>query len=419
MPRRIVRKLLGLLLVAAIVTTCKPENGTTPVTEPPPTKVEPTKEPQVQAHLVAWPYDGAEGEIEFDVLDQCGVTYNIVEEDYWKRLQIMFSAGEQFDILYMNSTYLPSYAEGGLLDPVDDSAGIELDEFIEPLVQAFAFEDTAYGIPRDFDTLALFYNQDLFAELELEVPNDEWGWDELQEVAWFITDRTGVFGFSVPASDWVFSAFVLQAGSPIMSPDFSDTWIDSEEAVWAGEFYTGARWEGWGTIPEDVGASSQAEAFGRGDVAMMLDGSWRHSYLSEQYPDLNYGVVEPPAGPGGEGNLVFATAYAVSAKSYAPQAAWKAIACLTSEEAQTELLEAGVALPSRQYFAGHKLLGDNPVANVAFGHVEYATAYAWGPHHAEVAAAISAALLRVYHEEYSVEESLFQAAEEIRAIIWE
>jgi len=130
-------------------------------------------------------------------------------------------------------------------------------------------------------------------------------------------------------------------------------------------------------------------------------------------------VVHAPAGPAGEGTAAYASGYAVSAKSAAPQAAWQAVACLTSEEAQKAMLESGAALPSRRSFEGYPYLVDNPAANTFYSGARYASPYAWGPHHAEVAAVVGEALRRIYYDGWGVDESFYKAAEEIRAIIAE
>jgi len=418
MRSKIILRFLALLVVTVIIAACGPPPP------PPPTEVGGTvvtKEPSVEVRLVGWISSPTEEDLQRSLLDQCGVTYELGTDygEYWDRLQVMFAAGEEFDILYIDTIHFLSFAEQGFLAPLDDAPAIRQDEFIDTLISAFTFEGTTYSIPKDFDTLALFYNKELFAEAGLEEPTDDWTWDDLREVAWSITESTGVPGFSVPAMPWLFPIFVFQNGGQIMTEDFSDTLIDSWEAIEAGVFYTDARWEGWAIIPEDVGVGWQGEAFGQGDVAMILEGYWMIPYLSDQFPDLNYGAVHPPAGPTSEGNLVFATAYAISANSSAPQAALDAIACLTSEESQIEVMKSGVALPSRKSLEGHPYLQDNPVANAIFTSAWFATPYSWGPWHEEVNFRIQLALERVYQGEMTVEESFSQAAEEIRGVTGE
>ena len=53
------------------------------------------------------------------------------------------------------------------------------------------FDGTAYGIPRDFDTIALYYNKDLFDKAGVEYPTADWTWDDLRAAAEKLTVKEG------------------------------------------------------------------------------------------------------------------------------------------------------------------------------------------------------------------------------------
>ncbi len=379
---------------------------------------------RIEVRLSGWTASPEEENLLRALLYECSiqqpdilVKYEPIPADYWAKIKTMVGSGTEPDIYYMDIFQFPFFAQQGVLQPLDEymaAAGVSRDEFLDTLINAFTFEGKTYGIPKDFNTLALFYNKDLFAEAGVEEPTNDWTWEDLKAAAQKITEATGVAGFSVPPDPGRFPIFVFQNGGQIMNEDFTDTLIDSPEAIEAGEFYTGARAEGWAIIPQDVGVGWQGEAFGKGDVAMVLEGGWMVPYLTNQFPDRNYGAVHPPAGPVGEGNLVFTVAYSVSVNSKNPEAAFKAIACITSEENQTKVLESGFALPSRKALQGHEYLQNNPVSNTIFTGAEFATPFMWGLQGEAVNSAIAQALERVYLEGMSVEESFKLAAEEIR-----
>lgn len=418
--------LMSVLLVglALFSSSCTPTAAPPPetevvVTKTPVTTIVPTKEPEAPVQFIGQTSSDAHDELLVYLLDQCGVIYTLVEPaDYWTALELRLDAGVlSFDIIQMDTTHLPAYAERGYLSPVDDPARPALEGFFEPLVRAFTYEGEPYGVPRDSDALVLLFNPYRFDEVGLDYPHDDWTWGELQEYAKILTEATGMAGFSVPADPYYFRPFVLQAGGDIMSPDFSETWIDHQEAIEAGHLYTGAREEGWAITPGDSGASWYGEALAWGDVAMVLGGYWMQDYLSEQFPDLAYGAVHAPAGPYGKGTVAFPTGYAVPASSHAPGAAWEAIDCLTSVDAQALMLDSGVALPSRRGFQDHPYITDNPIPRAVYTSLEFASAHEWGPHHDELDGEIRAALTRVYYEGWSVEDSFAVAAKWIRGII--
>ncbi len=393
------------------------------------TKVVEVPAERIEVRLSGWTASPEEENLLRSLLYECSVQrpdilvkYEPIPSDYWAKIKTMIGSGTEPDFYYMDIFQFPFFAEEGVLQPLDEymaEAGVSRDEFLDTLINAFTWNGKTYGIPKDFNTLALFYNKDLFDQAGLEYPTNDWTWEDLKAAAQTIKEKTGVAGFSVPADPGRFPIFVFQNGGKIMTDDFSDTLLDSPEVIEAAEFYTGARAEGWAIIPQDVGVGWQGEAFGKGDVAMVLEGGWMVPYLSAQFPDRNYGAVHPPAGPKGEGNLVFTVAYSISVNSKNPQAAFDAIACITSEENQLKVLESGFALPSRKALQDADYLKENEVARTIFTGAEFATPFMWGLQGEAVNNAMAQALERVYLEGMSVEESFKQAAEEVRAALQE
>jgi len=148
---------------------------------------------------------------------------------------------------------------------------------------------------------------------------------------------------------------------------------------------------------------------------MVYEGGWLIPYLKQQFPNINYGVVTPPAGPKGEGNLIFTVAYVISKNSKNPEAAWRVINYLTSEAAQKEVMESGFALPTRLSLQESDYLKTNPASAAIFrGALQGARPFMWGLVGSDVNDQMTKALERVYLENMSVEESFKQAAEAIR-----
>jgi multiple sugar transport system substrate-binding protein len=421
-----------------------PETGATPEgaeteaaetevaeTEPAETEAAATEAPAAgegtSVRLSGWTASPEEEDLLQGVIQECNqqnagyqIKYEPIPADYWPKLKTMVGSGTEPDIYYMDIFQFPFFVEQDVLLPLDDymeSADISRDDFLDTLMEAFTFEGSVYGIPKDFNTLALFYNQDLLEQAAVEEPTDDWTWEDLEAASQAVTEATGKAGFSVPADPGRFPIFVFQNGGQIMTGDFTDTAIDRPEAIEAGQFYTGARTDGWAIIPTDIGVGWQGEAFGKGEAAMVLEGGWLVPYLTEQFPDLRYSAVQPPAGPAGEGNLVLTVAYVINSRSPNPQAAFDAITCLTSEEHQLQVLQSGFALPSRAALQDNEYLDENPVARTIFTGAEFATPFMWGGQGEAVNAAMQQALERVYLQDVSVEDSFSQAAEEIRSAV--
>ncbi len=347
------------------------------------------------------------------------VKYEPITGDYWASINTMVASGEEPDIYYMDIFQFPAFAANEVLLPLDDlmaGTGTNRDEFIPSLIDAFSVDGVTYGVPKDFNTLGLFYNKGLFAAASLDEPTNDWTWDDLKAAATALSDpANNVYGFGVPADAGRFPVFVFQNGGGIMTDDFSDTLLDSPEAVGAAEFYTGFRADQSGATPADVGEGWQGTVFGKAQFAMVYEGGWLIPYLRDQFPDVEYGVVNPPAGPAGEGNLIFTVAYVIAANSEHPEEAMQVIDFLTNEASQTTVLESGFALPSRSALESHQYLVDNPASAAIFaGALEGAHPFMWGMVGSDVNDQMGKALERVYLEDQPVSEALAQAAQAIR-----
>jgi multiple sugar transport system substrate-binding protein len=347
------------------------------------------------------------------------VKYEPITGDYKQALLTAIASGTEPDVFYMDIFWWQELASNGVLMPLDDlmaSSGTTKADFIPSLIDAFTFDGAVYGIPKDFNTLGLFYNTAMFDAAGLDYPTADWTWDDLQSAAEALSDpANNVYGLGVPADAGRFPVFAFQNGGEIMSADFTETMLDSSATVEAAQFYTDFRKNKIGAIPADLGEGWQGTLFGKQQLGMVYEGGWLIPYLREQFPTTQYGVALPPEGPGGEGNLIFTVAWGVSNNSQNPQAAWRVIDFLTNESSQKTVLESGFALPSRASLRESEFFTNNPNSAVIFeGALHGARPFFWGPVGSDVNDQMGKALERVFLEDAPVSESMDQAAETVR-----
>lgn len=355
------------------------------------------------------------------------VKYEPITGDYWASLKTMIASGTEPDVYYMDIFQYPAFAHDDVLLPLDDlmaSTGTKKEDFIPSLIDAFSTDGKVYGIPKDFNTLGLFYNKDMFAAAGIPEPTDDWTWDDLKAAAEKLTNLSDptklVYGFGVPADAGRFPVFVFQNGGSVMTPDYTDTLLDAPEAVGATEFYTNFRKDKIGAIPADLGEGWQGTVFGKGQFGMVYEGGWLIPYLKTQFPNLKYGVVTPPSGPGGEGNMIFTVSWSIARSSKNPEAAWRVIEFLTNEASQTTVLNSGFALPSRMSLQNADYLKNNPASLAIFnGAMVGAHPFMWGVVGSDVNDQMGKAIERIYLEDQAPADSMKKAAEEIRKKIAE
>ena len=272
------------------------------------------------------------------------VKWEPIAQDYSTVLKTNLAAGTEADVFYIDVSDIDSLMKTGKLLALDDymaKTGTSKNDFVPTLINAFSYNGKVYGIPKDFNTLGLVYNKDLFKAAGIAEPTNDWSWTDLSAAAKKLTTG-GVVGLSLPADAARFMPFLWQAGGDLAN-------INNAAGVAATDFYTGFEAkDGVSKLPSELGMGWPGEAFEKGKAAMVFEGGWLPADLNNNFKSVNYGVVQMPKGTAGKSNLIFTVSYSVSAKTKNPNAAWALTNYLTGADNQAKVLKAGFALPTRQ-----------------------------------------------------------------------
>jgi multiple sugar transport system substrate-binding protein len=269
------------------------------------------------------------------------VTLNQVP-DYDTTLQKSLAGGEPPDVFYVDSFRFLDLVRADALMPIGEQL-TDVDDFYPALRNAFTTNGQFYCPPKDFSTLALQINTEMFEAAGLSAPTT---WEEMRAAAEKLT-KDGVFGVVVPADFARWIAFLYGAGGSVTDDEFTKMTINSPEAEAALKFYTDLYLDGFAKTPADLGVGWSGEAFGKGLVAMAFEGNWIEPYLKDQFPDLKHKAVELPAGPAGKATMAFTVCYAVPMKAKNPEAAIKFVDYLTGAEGMKAWTDLGLAMPTR------------------------------------------------------------------------
>ena len=72
----------------------------------------------------------------------------------------------------------------------------------------------------------MYLNTDLFAEAGVELPANEWTWDEFREIAGLLT-KDNQWGTSINNAAWSWGGFVLPNGGQILNEERTESLLDS------------------------------------------------------------------------------------------------------------------------------------------------------------------------------------------------
>lgn len=271
--------------------------------------------------------------------------------DYWTMLEAAATGGSLPDTFWMHSNEIYRYGSNKMLldlnDYIKDSKEVDLKNFPEGLNKIYNINDHQYALPKDYDTIGLWYNKKMFDEAGIPYPDDSWNWDKLKEVAKKLTKSDGSqYGVLAPLHNQEgYYNFIYQNGGNIINNEKKSEY-DNPKTIEAMKYYFDLSKEG--LSPKIYNDKERAEALQNGQVAMGFFGSWNLSAFSEnEYMKNNFDVAVLPSSNDGKRSTIFnGLGNAASAKTKHPQEAWKWLEYLGSKEGQEKQGELGIAIPA-------------------------------------------------------------------------
>lgn len=267
-----------------------------------------------------------------------------VANDLPQQLSQGFAAGSPPDLFYLSTDAIAGYAGNGSLKAYGDQLANK-DDFYPSLVENFTVDDQFYCAPKDFSTLALVINTDMWAAAGLTDADIPTSWDQLSAVATKLT-ADGHVGLAFGAEYPRVGAFMAQAGGGLVVD--GQAVANSQENIDALDYVKTHLNDGSFAFAADVGAGWGGEAIGTQKAAMVIEGNWITGAMTNDYPDVKYAVAQLPEGPGGTGTLQFTNCWGMAADSPNQQAALDLVEYLTATDQQLAFSKAFGPMPSIQ-----------------------------------------------------------------------
>jgi multiple sugar transport system substrate-binding protein len=266
-----------------------------------------------------------------------------VASDLAQQLSQGFASGKPADLFYLSTDQLAGYASNGSLEPY--AGDLEnADAFFPALREAFTYEDQFWCAPKDFSTLALVINTAMWEEAGLGEDDIPTTWEELRTVSEKLTDKDTV-GLAFGPEYQRVGVFFEQNGGGLVSED-GEAIVNSEQNVEALTFVKEMMADGIAAYSSDIGAGWGGEAFGKGLSAMTIEGNWITGAMSNDFPDVDYQVVQLPAGPERQATLQYTNCWGIASGSDNIEGSVSLVEHLTSPEQQMEFAEAFGVMPS-------------------------------------------------------------------------
>ncbi len=282
------------------------------------------------------------------------VKHEVINDQYMDVIKTRLIGDAAPDVFYLDALEAPLLMKYGVLEPlnsyIDDSD--KLADFEPALLKAFQIGEQIYGLPKDFSTLALFYNTKVFQEVGITEPPKTW--NELRQVSNKLTidknkdGRNDQYGFGV-SPELARQYFMMTAfGGSLVDKNGNAIFATPSSLKGLQLIIEQYRKDKSSAQPSDLGANSGSELFGQGKVAMVLEGSWAIPYLKDTFPNLDFATAEVPIVGAKKGTMAYTVAYVMNKKTKYKEAAWQLISYLTSQEGMKAWAKEGLVLPARK-----------------------------------------------------------------------
>lgn len=300
-------------------------------------------------------------------------------EEYWSNLTTQFTARRAPDVFTDHLAYYPSFVESEVLLPLDDYVqqdNVDLGQYFPGLADLWVGQDgQRYGLPKDWDTIAVAYNSGLLEEVGL-TPDDVWNatwnpddggtFEDL--IAHLSVDENGVRGDEDGFDSSNVAVYGLSFENPSNSASGQTSWgnfarslgfeLLADRNPWGTDYqFDDPRladtldWfarmieAGYVTPLADLQGVGYTTLFEAGEVAMVINGSWAISSLVG-IEGTEVGFAPLPEGPEGRWSIYNGLADSVSATTEHPEEAWQWVKFLGSRDCQDIVGEHAVVFPA-------------------------------------------------------------------------
>jgi len=307
-----------------------------------------------------------------------GITVAIEQlgwDDYWTGITTGFISGDAPDVF---TNHLAKYPEFVVLEqlvdlqPFVDRDGVATDIYYPGLADLWVKDGGRYGLPKDWDTVAVIYNVELLEAAGIDPAiMDEWTWNLedggtfMETIAALTIDANGNNGLSpdfdktqvvqygfVPEgmgsaygqTQW--SPFTASLGWTYNNGVWGDTYYyDDERFINTIQWWADLALE-YGYIPQydEITSLGAPALFQAGNVATTISGSWMiGTFLASEF-EVGFGRL--PAGPEGRKSMFNGLADSIWVGSPHVEESWQWVKFLGSAECQNIVGESGVVFPA-------------------------------------------------------------------------
>jgi len=283
--------------------------------------------------------------------------------EYEKDLLEAMASGRGPDIFMLHHTWPSRYEDKIYAAPLElTTSKIVQDDFVDVVYDDFVTDGQVVALPLSVDTLALYYNKDLFNTAGIPQPPQTWR-EVLADVEkltikderWNIIQAGAALGTArnINRSIDILSLLMIQSGAQMVEVNEDKARVVFDQSInlngedfspgqRALEFYTDFADPLKSVYTWNTRMHYSIDAFYEGKAAMMFNYSYHLPTIRAKAPYLNFGITSmPQIATSTVIEIDYANYWglAVSHNSESPRAAWQFVTWLTNKENSQKYLE--------------------------------------------------------------------------------
>jgi multiple sugar transport system substrate-binding protein len=300
---------------------------------------------------------------------------------YWTKVQTETAGRNAADVQWGQLAWWPGWiAQGGyylnenkyiVRDKVD------LGQYFPQLVNLWKVKGQVTSLPKDWDTICMYYNKNLLAKAGLAEPTASWTWNpkdggDLLKYAMKLTidhngktalesgfdsgkiKQYGVDSWNTSQELWMNLMWMNGATGILKAPYSNVVTIDEPQSIEVFQFLHDLNFKYHVSPPAQIFVTQGGEetSFANQTIAMAFKGSWNNNFFSTSIKNFNWGVAYLPKGPAGRVSTFNGLTHVIAASTKHPEESWQLAKHMDSLQAQKLITSAGVVFPSIKSLTG-------------------------------------------------------------------
>ena len=299
---------------------------------------------------------------------------NVPYGSYEQKITAEFITGGAPDLFWVNTPWLGTFVKDGILTniaPLIKANHIDMSQYYPQLVALHSRNGAIYGLPKDWDTIAIYYNKNYFSKIGLQVPSNlSWSANGTGSFVNFLkqatTDTSGhnalspqfdpgkvaTYALGVyndPQSGW--GNYVAELGGKIIPYPYAPVTSLNTAAFQQGmSFLTDTLTNDHVIVPgaetgPNANGNNLLTLFTQGKVAMWEAGDWNTTTVKGTV-SFPVGVTTLPIGPDGRVSVFNGLIDGLNSHTTHPKQAWELEQWLGSAASQKILGAGGYVWPA-------------------------------------------------------------------------